>query len=408
MDGECQECRKKRSGSRGERTTDSGDGSDANAMPLPPTVSAVVSSPGRPLEPKVRAEMEFRLGHQLSRVRVHTDARAASSAKSVDARAYTLGRHIVFDGGEYAPETTRGWHLLAHELVHVVQQGSGLEPVPSVEMASEHHPAEREAEKVARAVVDGQAPSARRIDSTPRLYRAKNDLVAYTGGASGSLLVFQTRKPIFTTRAVSGHAGRGEHERNIGPIPTAMYALHPQRTQTTVSKLQAGTCGANAIASGYQEITSNDPSPCSDPPSHYCTVSCPTAADPARKCFTPRDCWGEKRIKIEGSVRVPKPSGGTVTRGGFYIHGGNHSVGVTSGCVKVFDNKAFDEVRKLKGRVPFCVGAACPAWMSAALRGSVASALAGASAGVIGALGGAAAAVGTVLGFGSTAEAESE
>jgi hypothetical protein len=66
------------------------------------------------------------LGRDFSRVRVHSDARAAASAQAVGARAYTVGEHIVFGAGELAPHTAPGMHLLAHELAHVVQQdGAG-------------------------------------------------------------------------------------------------------------------------------------------------------------------------------------------------------------------------------------------------------------------------------------------
>ncbi len=58
----------------------------------------------------------------LSGVRIHTDCRAASSAHALDAKAYTVGRHIVFGANEFAPETITGKRLLAHELAHVLQQ----------------------------------------------------------------------------------------------------------------------------------------------------------------------------------------------------------------------------------------------------------------------------------------------
>jgi pyrrolidone-carboxylate peptidase len=69
--------------------------------------------------------MEQRLGHDFGQVRVHTDAAAARSASDVQARAYTVGSHVVFAAGRYQPATDRGRHLLAHELTHVVQQGGG-------------------------------------------------------------------------------------------------------------------------------------------------------------------------------------------------------------------------------------------------------------------------------------------
>lgn len=80
---------------------------------------------GQPLSAPLRAFFEPRLGRNLGNVRIHTDARAAQAAREVDARAYTLGRDVVFGAGEYQPDTDSGRRLLAHELVHVAQQGAG-------------------------------------------------------------------------------------------------------------------------------------------------------------------------------------------------------------------------------------------------------------------------------------------
>ncbi len=174
---ECAECRRKhlRLQRRAVR-------SDA-PVSVPPIVHEVLRSPGRPLDPATRAFMEPRFGHDFSRVplqnatpriaqssltvgpvndrfeheadrvaetvmegpvlntsietgtqvghdfshvRVHTDARAAESARAVNARAYTVGRDVVFGARQYAPGTIAGEKLIAHELAHVVQQhGSG-------------------------------------------------------------------------------------------------------------------------------------------------------------------------------------------------------------------------------------------------------------------------------------------
>jgi hypothetical protein len=78
---------------------------------------------GSPLPDSARGFFEPRLGHDFATVRIHTDAAAAGLARSVNARAFTLGPDIVFGPGEYAPESAAGRHLLAHELTHVVQQG---------------------------------------------------------------------------------------------------------------------------------------------------------------------------------------------------------------------------------------------------------------------------------------------
>ncbi|MGB9632210.1 MAG: DUF4157 domain-containing protein [Chloroflexaceae bacterium] len=90
---------------------------------MPPIVHEVLRSPGQPLDAETRAFMEPRFGHDFSRVRVHTDARAAESARAVNALAYTVGRDVVFGAGQYAPGASAGRRLLAHELAHVVQQG---------------------------------------------------------------------------------------------------------------------------------------------------------------------------------------------------------------------------------------------------------------------------------------------
>jgi Domain of unknown function (DUF4157) len=77
---------------------------------------------GQPLGPGVRAALEGRIGHDLSPVRIHTDASAALSARQLGAKAYTVGSHVAFAEGLYAPETKPGMRLLAHEIAHVVQQ----------------------------------------------------------------------------------------------------------------------------------------------------------------------------------------------------------------------------------------------------------------------------------------------
>jgi outer membrane protein OmpA-like peptidoglycan-associated protein len=80
---------------------------------------------GQPLPESARAFFEPRFGHDFGQVRVHADTRASESARAVHAKAYTVGRDVVFGNGNYSPQTTAGRALLAHELTHVVQQGAG-------------------------------------------------------------------------------------------------------------------------------------------------------------------------------------------------------------------------------------------------------------------------------------------
>lgn len=89
---------------------------------LPPIVHEVLRSPGQPLDPATREFMEPIFGHDFSQVRVHTDGKAAESARKVNALAYTLGQDVVFGEGQYKPESNAGKRLLVHELTHVIQQ----------------------------------------------------------------------------------------------------------------------------------------------------------------------------------------------------------------------------------------------------------------------------------------------
>ena len=83
---------------------------------------------GQPLDTATRTFFEPRFGHNFSQVRVHTDSQASESAKSINSRAYTLGNDIVFGSPGYSPRSGAGQRLLAHELTHVVQQSSKIQP----------------------------------------------------------------------------------------------------------------------------------------------------------------------------------------------------------------------------------------------------------------------------------------
>jgi hypothetical protein len=94
-----------------------------SGLNVPPIVHEVLRSPGQQLDAATRTFMEPRFGHNLQNVRVHSDAKAGESAQAVNALAYTVGKDIVFGAGRYAPGTEKGQRLLAHELVHTIQQG---------------------------------------------------------------------------------------------------------------------------------------------------------------------------------------------------------------------------------------------------------------------------------------------
>src|SRR4051812_19187169 len=83
------------------------------------TISQLVdSSRGMPLDVGTRAEMEAKFGVSFGDVRIHHDEDAAAAARAQGARAFTAGRDIVFNRGLFAPQTSAGKALLAHELAH--------------------------------------------------------------------------------------------------------------------------------------------------------------------------------------------------------------------------------------------------------------------------------------------------
>jgi hypothetical protein len=168
LEGECKACRKKRLGLQ-RRTA-----GEAAISSVPPIVGEVLRSPGKPLDPAARAFMEPRFGHDFGRVRVHTDEKAAESARAVNALAYAVGNHVAFAPGRYAPATVPGRRLLAHELAHVVQQREDIRTEP-VAIDPADTLAEREARSAAGVVLDGGASRPLASVSSPVLRRADDE-----------------------------------------------------------------------------------------------------------------------------------------------------------------------------------------------------------------------------------------
>jgi len=107
-------------------------GQTAEATPKLESRIQSLGSGGQPLPKSTRAFFEPRFGYDLRRVRVHNDSRAVELAQGLNSRAFTIGQNVVFGAGQYAPETSKGRRLLAHELTHVLQQngrnnGSGID-----------------------------------------------------------------------------------------------------------------------------------------------------------------------------------------------------------------------------------------------------------------------------------------
>ena len=97
--------------------------SQVSAQNLPQQLKSK-SGKGKTLAKPIKAEMETSFGTDFSDVKIHTDAEAVDMNKSLNAQAFTYGRNVFFNSGKYDPGSTKGKHLLAHELTHVVQQNA--------------------------------------------------------------------------------------------------------------------------------------------------------------------------------------------------------------------------------------------------------------------------------------------
>lgn len=109
---------------------------------------------GQPLDAGTRAFMAQRFDHDFSGVQIHADERAAQLAEGMGAEAYTVGSHVSFGRGRFAPGQAQGRELLAHELAHVVQQSRSGKAEHGAR-SSQGDTLEAQADHAARAAVQG-------------------------------------------------------------------------------------------------------------------------------------------------------------------------------------------------------------------------------------------------------------
>jgi hypothetical protein len=129
--------------------------------PIVDLLRSAATEPSRPLDILLRQSLEERLGHDFSRVRVHSGPASVAAADLLGARAYTLGLDIHL-GAEALAFT--GWQrdrLLTHEAVHTAQQGStSVAPHDRLALSNPHDVAEFEAERIAKSAQTPPAPGA--------------------------------------------------------------------------------------------------------------------------------------------------------------------------------------------------------------------------------------------------------
>ncbi|MFO0952898.1 MAG: DUF4157 domain-containing protein [Isosphaeraceae bacterium] len=206
-----------------------------------PAVEAGLSSlgnGGRPLAPDTRSYFESRFGRDLGGVRVHDDARAASTADALNAQAFTRGQHIAFNQGRYDPGTPQGDRLLAHELVHTFQQAPSRETRPGpttpspdrVARQAEAPPAPAQPQPAPAASPDGTAAAAPTEEvslATPGPFAPPQPVADYLeqqGRAGGDVRVRLGNIAAGSIRVRKD----GENYRTLGPGGYQTVALsHP-------------------------------------------------------------------------------------------------------------------------------------------------------------------------------------
>jgi hypothetical protein len=159
--GECEDCNK-------EKTLQRKPAAPVENGVAPQIVHEVLASPGHPLDFETRRFFERRFAHDFSKVRVHSDARAGASARAINAFAYTVGNDVAMGNNQYAPHTEHGKRLLAHELVHTIQQNSSPRVTPAtllLDNPSSH--AEQEAAGCARMTMSNGNPAVPRVANRP-------------------------------------------------------------------------------------------------------------------------------------------------------------------------------------------------------------------------------------------------
>jgi hypothetical protein len=192
--GQCQECAQQDALQRVRRKSASPAPLNGFGPQAATAVQSALGSPGRPLDRTTRSRFEDALGHDLAQVRIHTDAAAAHSARAIDALAYSAGAHVVFAHGRYAPESSAGARLLAHELTHTLQDAtaplSSAAPVVDAPDSAE----EREADAVAEAVIARRAVQPIHAVRTPARLRRQPDPFECSGLGGEPLPARQWRK----------------------------------------------------------------------------------------------------------------------------------------------------------------------------------------------------------------------
>lgn len=191
--------------------------------PAEAKANRVVERRGEPLPASVRTSHETQFGADFADVRVHTDRAAAEATEALGARAFTIGRHIAFNEGEFKPAATAGQRLITHELAHAEQQRHAADGhAVFLPNAAEEREAHAAADGVAQGhTVRGKATSrggSRRIQADDGKGTQAQGTGDKTSGQppSGARITFVLRAPDDVyTRDVSDYAKNSLNEQVV-------------------------------------------------------------------------------------------------------------------------------------------------------------------------------------------------
>ena len=241
---------------------------------------------GQKLPEETRSFFEPKFGYDFSNVKIHTDNVAAKSAQSVNALAYTTGNNIVFNSGQYNPQTDSGKKLLAHELTHVVQQ--------DVDISTK---------KIQRRVIDSHVVTTQAM--TDRLGLTRQQIVdTITAADADAIVLAQAAEDALTTQLANAQNGDPvdpdtelilNEELGLSFNNAAQRGLIREQIRrfTRIREtLESGYLRYLAIGIGNVSIIGCDPEPCgtefaSSCPGNRLIVLCQTFWDtPAEQSAT--------------------------------------------------------------------------------------------------------------------------
>jgi outer membrane protein OmpA-like peptidoglycan-associated protein len=213
----------------------------------------------------VRSQVEATTGGDLSGARVHTGAESQSEASALRAKAFTVGSDIHFAAGQYQPGTPAGDALIAHELVHTLQQG-GAEPTAQLkasDVSQEGDAAEREADRIAGAAVTGASVRMAPVERAAGIARTPESLSgnpAELTDASGTATTSHrsvTLGDSVNPPAAATAAGAETRTANVRPIATETAPLHlePPSTPAATSVFEEQAAPSSPPPTGFSSVT---------------------------------------------------------------------------------------------------------------------------------------------------------